>query len=359
MYNNQYYAYGPYVREMHQWEKYVNDILIVAPFFTEIPKAIDLPYSGKSIQPIAVPSFSFTSFSEAVKALIKIPYVFFIILKSMAQADHIHLRCPGNIGLLGCLAQLFFPAKKKTAKYAGNWDPNAKQPLSYRFQKWLLGNRLLTKNMQVMVYGRWKVSTKNVVPFFTATYSETERKRLTKPDQELIKMLFVGTLSANKRPLYAVQLAEELLLRGRKVQLALYGDGAERDRIEQYIHERKLTPHIVVHGNQSAEVVKEAYQSAHFGILASKSEGWPKALAEAMFWGAVPVATPVSCVPDMLQQGKRGILLGMHLQQDADRMEEVWEHKALYHNMSQQAQLWSQQYTLEAFEAKIKGLLDN
>jgi len=53
----------------------------------------------------------------------------------MKSANHIHLRCPGNIGLLACLIQILFPNTPKTSKYAGNWDPNAKQPFTYKIQK--------------------------------------------------------------------------------------------------------------------------------------------------------------------------------------------------------------------------------
>jgi hypothetical protein len=31
-----------------------------------------------------------------------------------------------------------------------------------------------------------------------------------------------------------------------------------------------------------------------------------KAIAEGMFWGCIPVGTAVSCVPFMLDEGKRG-----------------------------------------------------
>ena len=38
----------------------------------------------------------------------------------------------------------------------------------------ILSNTFLTKNMQVLVYGEWEGSSKNVKSFFTATYSELE-----------------------------------------------------------------------------------------------------------------------------------------------------------------------------------------
>ena len=58
-------------------------------------------------------------------------------------------------------------------------------------------------------------------------------------------------------------------------------------------------------------------------ILPSQSEGWPKAIAEGMFWGCVPIATPVSCVPFMLDYGERGVLLQMNLEQDVQQLKRL------------------------------------
>ena len=57
-------------------------------------------------------------------------------------------------------------------------------------------------------------------------------------------------------------------------------------------------------GFSEKELLKKNYLKSHFLILPSKSEGWPKAVAEAMFFGCIPVATTVSCVPWMLGKGK-------------------------------------------------------
>jgi hypothetical protein len=43
----------------------------------------------------------------------------------MRVADHIHLRCPSNIGCWVACSNSF-PKTPKSAKYAGNWDPKLK-----------------------------------------------------------------------------------------------------------------------------------------------------------------------------------------------------------------------------------------
>ena len=145
-----YLAYAPYVKEMNLWLKYVDKVTIVAPLLADKEiRPIDIAYQHKNIDFRSIPAFDLLSLKSSLKTLLVLPVIFFKIIGAMRNADHIHLRCPGNIGLLGCIAQIFFPSKTKTAKYAGNWDPNSKQPLSYRLQKRILSNTFLTKKMNV------------------------------------------------------------------------------------------------------------------------------------------------------------------------------------------------------------------
>lgn len=353
-----YFAYAPYVREMNIWLKYVDKVIIVAPLEQLEKTAIDSSYTGAAIQFKVVPSFNLTGWKSLLRAVFLLTKLFSTVYKAMQAADHIHLRCPGNMGLIGCFVQVFFPKKKKTAKYAGNWDLKAKQPWSYRLQKWILNNTFLTKNMQVLVYGEWEGSSKNIKPFFTATYSELEKEAVSPRNlNEGFRFIFVGLLTEGKRPLYAVQLVDGLLKLGVNASLHLYGEGVQRSLLESYIATHHLEKYIQLEGNQPKEVVGEAYKKSHFLVLASKSEGWPKAVAEAMFWGCLPVATAVSCVKNMLDSGNRGILLSMDLEKDIQAI--LWHinHSEAYQEKSDKALSWSQDYTIEKFESEIKKLL--
>ncbi|MGL2988082.1 glycosyltransferase [Flavobacterium sp. RSSA_27] len=358
--NNQYFAYAPYVREMNVWSQFVTQLLIVAAVEEQEPTAIDCAYHHKEIVFIPVDAIDVLTWKSRITTFFKLPGITWQIFKAMYQADHIHLRCPGNIGLLGCLVQIVFPFKAKTAKYAGNWDPKAKQPWSYRLQKWLLSNTFLTRNMQVMVYGEWEGSSKNSKPFFTATYRETEKAPL-KPltFATAIRFVFVGTLSKGKRPLYAITLVEALLKQGCDVQLELYGEGPERLVLDQYIEKNHLGSCITLKGNQSQESIKTAYQNSHFVLLPSQSEGWPKAIAEGMFWGCVPLATPVSCVPFMLDYGKRGVVLTTDLEQDVKQVLAILKDEVAFLEKRKLASEWSRKYTLDVFENEIKRIVSS
>ncbi|MQP24777.1 glycosyltransferase [Flavobacterium sp. LMO8] len=392
----QNYLYAPYEKEMQLWAKHADTIQFCSPIWKEDRKLLIAPISFEVDNVIELQEFDITSFSNKLKA---IPFAFVALIKifkAMRQADHIHLRCPGNIALLACLVQIFFPHKQKTAKYAGNWDPKSKQPWSYRLQKWVLSNTFLTRNMQVLVYGEWEGSTKNIKSFFTATYSESEiqnsefriQNKLSlqsessttesdfdfaqsdkkdynslslraesRTNENQFKFLFIGTLSPGKQPLYAIQLVEELFKNGKNVTLELYGEGILRKELEHYITQNKLEHIVVLKGNQFKENVLEAYQTSHFLILPSKSEGWPKVVAEAMFWSCVPIASPVSCVSYMMGNGSRGVVLQEDLNQDVSQIETVVNNQELYQKMASEGQSWSRQFTTDKFEAEIKKLL--
>ena len=356
--NGNYFAYSPYVREMNIWSKYVDEIVLVAPLHLKNSTSIDLDYSHKSIDFRNVSNFNFLTLKSIFITLLKLPNIIFEIYKAMKHSDHIHLRCPGNMGLLGCFLQILFPRKTKTAKYAGNWDLKAKQPLSYRLQKWILSNIFLTKNMQVLVYGEWKNSSKNIKSFFTASYFEKDKINISPKDlNSKITFIFVGTLTNGKQPLYAIQLIEQLHKNVNEVELCIYGEGKERVNIENYISKNKLKNIVILKGNQNQEVIKNAYLKNHFVILPSLSEGWPKAVAEGMFWGCLPIATRVSCVPNMLDNGDRGIILELTLLDDIKNIQSLLDNNELYQEKVNNAIHWSRKYTLDVFEEEIKLLI--
>ena len=250
--------------------------------------------------------------------------------------------------------------KIKTAKYAGNWDPKAKQPLSYKFQKWLLSNRFLTKNMSVLVYGNWKNQTQNIKPFFTASFTNEEKEKpRIRNYSETLKFIFVGSLVKGKRPLLAIKIIEVLNDKGISVQFDMYGDGPLKVELKRYIIKNKLETVVKLLGNKENHIISEALKEAHFLILPSKSEGWPKVVAEAMFFGTIPIATSISCVPLMLDYNNRGILIEPNLNEAINKILIYLSREEELKEMSKLASNWSQNYTLNTFETEIVKLLNN
>ncbi|MEN8817637.1 MAG: glycosyltransferase [Nonlabens sp.] len=370
-------AYAPYVKEMDLWMHHVDSTTFISPdcFNGHI---LFQEFKNQDFKQIGLRRLEFHTLWSALISMFTVPYQFFVLCFAFAKADHIHLRCPGNLALLASMVQVFFPTKKKTVKYAGNFDPNATQPMAYRWQKRILSNTFLTKNIDVLVYGEWPQQTINIKPFFTATYSENDRGNFTKDFKELYQFIFVGTLSQNKNPQLLVELIKQLNKEGVAAQAHFYGDGPMMEELK-IMTDSHSTP-CYFYGNQSSEVLKVAYEKAHFCFLASKSEGWPKAVAESMWYGCIPIATPVSCVPwmlgikeklgeendqvdftnglDLKSIGSRGLIY-------TDKDQTILNLKSLLRNpavikmMSQNAKDWSQDYTIEKFEREIIKLVQS
>ena len=357
--DNKYYAYGPYVREMNLWTKHFKHIMIVSPLLeTNTIDKNELRYDANNIQFFKIPALNLLNIRSAFKAVFSSVLIFVKCISAMRIADHIHLRCPGNIGLIGCVAQMFFPYKIKTAKYAGNWDWNSKQPWSYRLQQRILRNTFLTHNMTVLVYGEWPDKTKNIKPFFTASYSEADKEEVVKSDiQKEVRLAFVGSLSPNKSPLSSLEVLKLLTEKGIPARLTFCGEGPERDKIEHCVEKWNLNDKVELLGNIKSEHVKEILQQSHFLVFISRSEGWPKAVAEAMWWGCVPITTVVSCVPQMLGNGERGFLVENNSEKIAEIIRDVYKNTDKFLMKSFAGMEWSREYTLEIFEENIKKLL--
>ncbi len=107
----------------------------------------------------------------------------------------------------------------------------------------------------------------------------------------------------------AIDLIESLKNKGVISELDIYGDGVLEDSLRSYIQKKELQNLVKLKGRKSLEELKQAYKKAHFVVLLSNSEGWPKALAEGMWYGCIPVATPVSCVPWMVKLSGSAVYL--------------------------------------------------
>lgn len=393
---------------MNLWLRNVKEVEVVAPLVQVNEPQLEKSYDHNQIIFTQIPAFNLLSLKEGFLAMLKIPVILITIFGAMKRADHLHLRCPGNIGLIACFLQTLFPNKPKTAKYAGNWDPKTAQPWTYKLQKWILSNSFLTRNMQVLVYGEWPKQSKNIKSFFTASFSEKEISVLKeKSFTGNILFIFVGNLVPGKQPLNAIQLIQKLkylfpIQKASVISLEIYGNGPERKKLENYCRSEKLEALVKFRGSRPLEELKLAYHEADFVLLPSLSEGWPKAVAEGMFFGCVPIATAVSCVPWMLDYGNRGILIpdlekreenrekrgekgvargqrsedkgGVEsrrvesgkfkvdsqdvLEGTVERIINLIEDPEEMRRMSLAAQEWSQQYTLERFEEEIKKLLE-
>src|SRR5690606_4011463 len=112
-----------------------------------------------------------------------------------------------------------------------------------------------------LVYGDWPDQSKNILPFFTASFSENEKEKIEKEFNPTYKFLFVGNLVPGKQPLFAVELVKALNEKNINAELQVYGGGKMMDALKKQAENKT---YIHLHGNQPLDVVKQAYKDAHF-----------------------------------------------------------------------------------------------
>ncbi|HSF54569.1 MAG TPA: glycosyltransferase family 4 protein [Algoriphagus sp.] len=355
--NGNFYAYGPYVREMNLWTKNKKKVTVLAPLIpTKKPGKIDLAYDHPNLRFESVPAYHVQTWSARFNALVQVPYILFRIFIEMWKSNHIHIRIPGNMGLLAMFVQVLFPWKFKTIKYAGNWDPESVQPLTYKIQRRIANSTFLTRNSKVLVYGNWPDNSSNVVPFFTASYRKEEEETVIKTSlKRKLKLVYIGAIYDGKNPEIGIYLSKILLNHGIDFEFTYCGDGVMRKDLEKLSKEMGLSDHVFFLGNISAAEIKKTLKDSHFLIFISRTEGWPKAVAEAMFWGCVPFTSAVSCVPEMIgKNGERGVLLNKNPEEIYQALLPYLQDESLFQLTSQNAMEWARQFTLEKFQKEIE-----
>jgi len=132
--------------------------------------------------------------------VLALPVAIYSLCKAMSKADAIHVRCPGNLGLLGALLAPLF-TRYRIAKYAGQWPNYPGESFSTRLQKSLLKSRWW--GAPVTVYGQWPHQPEHIVSFFTSLMDDDQMKvaQRSASQRELhsfMRLLYVGRLTKSK-----------------------------------------------------------------------------------------------------------------------------------------------------------------
>lgn len=135
------------------------------------------------------------------------------------------------------------------------------------------------------------------------------------PDDTPLRLACVASLEPYKGQHHLVDAVARLQAAGVAVRCELAGEGEDREALEAQVRAAGLEEQVVLLGGQTKDEVRALLDRSHVFVLPSivtetgKREGIPVALMEAMASGRPVVATDISGISELVEDGVTGLLV--------------------------------------------------
>ncbi|HWA19192.1 MAG TPA: glycosyltransferase family 4 protein [Devosia sp.] len=157
---------------------------------------------------------------------------------------------------------------------------------------------------------------------------------------------FVGRL-VDEKGIDIVLAAADRLAADPRYLFLIFGDGPRRDDV---LETAKNNPNIVYRGVFDSSQTEAVFASIDVLVLPSRhGEGMPMAILEAMAAGAVPYATAISSVPEIIEDGVTGLLAPAEAADPLDRLATLADDASTLATMSRNAMSFAHTH----FDARI------
>lgn len=355
------WAYGPYTLELEIWAKMFPQLSLAAPCREGLPPGDCLALPG-NVSILALPETGGDTITGKLTQLVMLPYTIWRLSLAIMSADAAHVRCPGNLGLLGSLIVPLF-RRKRVAKFAGQWGDYDGEPWTVRLQRTILRSRWW--NAPVMAYTDKKTEQDQVVPFFSSGLTASQMTRacsacLARKATQPLHVLYAGRLSSAKNVHILLDALASVIHSGIPMTCTIVGDGPQRQSLEHQAESLKIRDRVRFAGGIIPQDVLAFYEAADILVLASETEGWPKTLTEAMAFGLVCIGSDRGLIPGILAE-KRGFIVPpgdvtalANALVTANRL----SHEDLI-EMRRRAGVWAGSYTTEHFRESLAQLVEN
>ncbi len=292
--NGNIVGWGATVKELNALADAFGEVVHIACIHKKNAPASALPYQA-NVRFVPIQPFGGKGLLNKISILTTAIKNLRIISRELKNADVFQFRAPTSIGLYIIPFLTFFSKKKGWYKYAGNWV-HKNPPLSYRLQKWML---LRLQKSKITINGNWHNQPAHCVSFENPCITNEERltgkaiaegRLFNKP----LKLCYVGRLDAEKGVYDILNALYNCTVKSIFDSLTIVGDGSEYEKIQQ--ESQAIGIPIKLLGALSHDSVMEIYKHCDFILLPSKSEGFPKVIAEAANYGCIPIVSDVSAI---------------------------------------------------------------
>lgn len=302
------------LRQLQTLCSYFTETLICCPFATYDSTKVVSTYSGKNIHFTPVPLAGGNTINAKLKLLSTLPQWWKGYKKINAFSNIVYQRFPNNLNIPGFF---FFLVNRKNVfgTYTGTWRDYKSEPLTYKFQRWLLRNHF---KGPVWVYSN-ETNSKRILPGFSPSYSTTEWDEETDQVQnrierirtegiKIFRMITVGALIDYKNQLTILKACLILKKQNFPFRLGVVGDGPMYEELNSFIKSNNLNEEVRLLGKKDYAQLRELYRQNDFVVQAPLSEGFGKVPIEGFFHGVIPIINNISMASHITANGKRGFL---------------------------------------------------
>ena len=192
------------------------------------------------------------------------------------------------------------------------------------------------------------------------TNSSFRTKYNIPPEEKIIS--FVGRLSPEKNASTFVDIAIKLVNGETKqaLKFVIAGDGFEMDQIREKIKSSGMEEHILLAG--MVDNVAELMRDTYLLLVASKKEGIPLVIPEALAWGVPVISTDVGAIREIIQDGANGYLVDPDTNaadQFAAKIEYLLTHENHYKLLSGKArESIIPEFSIETMRSRYKDVFE-
>lgn len=284
-----------------------------------------------------------------------------IIWRQIRQADAVHTPIPGDVGTIGMLFALL-QRKPLFVRHCGNWF--VQKTLAERLWRWSMEYFGGGRNVMLVTGGSADSPSrrnKNVEWIFSTSLRRNQilnNEPRTLPENEKIRLIIACRQEQKKGTDIVVQSLPYVLKHIPNASLDIVGDGSQLPKLKAMVEDLGLHESVKFHGKlEHSEVLSMLKKSHIFCFPTSASEGFPKAVLEALATGLPVITTNVSVLPELTKSGGGVLIDGNEPSELANAVIEICSHQERYQAMSVEAIKTAQQYSLEAWKELIDEVL--
>ena len=334
---------------------------IVVPVSPEKRRDGILPLDGHntSVRELSVPA------GEDLTRKISFPFWLLTncrsIWRSVKDADAVHTPIPGDVGTIGLLFALM-QRKPLFVRHCGNWM--VQRTAAEKFWRWMMEAFAGGRNVMFATGGSDSPPSRknpNVRWVFSTSLRRDELKR-TQP-RELpidgqIRLIIACRQESRKGTDVVIRSMPAIAEKFPNVVLDVVGGGSMLAEFKSLSASLAIDEKVIFHGHVAQKKVIDLLRNAHlFCFPTTASEGFPKAVLEALACGLPVVTTKVSVLPVLIGSGCGVLLDDATPECLADAVVKICSERELYNEMSLRALETARGYSLEQWRDLIGNTL--